>query len=86
MAPAGPRSSRHPQGEPDRPPEEEQTGEGPDEMPTEGPQGRPTGPGHPEAISDREAVLLAHREEIDRAVAYLSGGLSVLAMRRSGHH
>lgn len=34
--------------------------------------------GHPERISDREAVLLAHREEIHRAASYLESGLSVL--------
>ena len=34
--------------------------------------------GHPERISEREAVLLAHRQDIDQAVLYLESGLSVL--------
>ena len=34
--------------------------------------------GHPERISDREAVLLAHREEVERAASYLESGMSVL--------
>lgn len=35
-------------------------------------------PGHPKRITEREAVLLAHREDIDLAVSYLDSGLSVL--------
>ncbi|MEY9927469.1 transitional endoplasmic reticulum ATPase [Catenulispora sp. GP43] len=35
-------------------------------------------PGHPETLSEREAVLLAHTPEINRAAAYLERGLSVL--------
>lgn len=38
----------------------------------------PTATGHPERISEREAVLLAHRQDIDRAASYLESGLSVL--------
>ncbi len=34
--------------------------------------------GHPETLSEREAVLIAHDMEINRAVAYLESGLSVL--------
>jgi transitional endoplasmic reticulum ATPase len=34
--------------------------------------------GHPERLSDAEAVLIAHDREISRAAAYLEGGLSVL--------
>ena len=33
---------------------------------------------HPKSISDREAVVLAHQEDIDRAASYLEGKLSVL--------
>jgi len=47
--------------------------------PEEGP--RPivsAGPGHPETLSEREAVLIAHDPEINRAAAYLKRGLSVL--------
>jgi len=33
---------------------------------------------HPESITDREAVVLAHQEAITRAVSYLEGKLSVL--------
>lgn len=33
---------------------------------------------HPARISDRQAVLLAHRHEIDRAASYLEADLSVL--------
>ncbi|HEY3867438.1 MAG TPA: ATP-binding protein [Actinocrinis sp.] len=36
------------------------------------------GPGHPETLSEREAVLIAHDPEINRAAAYLERGLSVL--------
>ncbi|WUI02588.1 ATP-binding protein [Spirillospora sp. NBC_00431] len=34
--------------------------------------------GHPENLSERAAVLIAHQEEIDRVGAYLKQGLSVL--------
>ena len=33
---------------------------------------------HPERITDREAVILAHRDDIERAASYLEAGLSVL--------
>jgi transitional endoplasmic reticulum ATPase len=33
---------------------------------------------HPEAISDHDAVVLAHRLDIDRAASYLESGLSIL--------
>ncbi|WP_239337460.1 26S protease regulatory subunit [Frankia sp. CiP3] len=36
------------------------------------------GLGHPETLSEREAVLIAHDMEINRAAAYLESGLSVL--------
>jgi transitional endoplasmic reticulum ATPase len=36
------------------------------------------GPGHPETLSEREAVLIAHDPEVNRAAAYLERGLSVL--------
>ena len=38
----------------------------------------PAEPGHPERISEREAVLLAHEQDINRAASYLESGLSVL--------
>ncbi|WP_250286628.1 ATP-binding protein [Frankia sp. CiP1_Cm_nod2] len=34
--------------------------------------------GHPETLSEREAVLIAHDMEINRAAAYLESGMSVL--------
>ena len=46
--------------------------------PDDGGDERPEAAGHPEDISDREAVLLAHRVEIERAASYLEAGLSVL--------
>lgn len=44
------------------------------------PQDRTVAPagGHPERLSEREAVLIAHDVEISRAAAYLESGLSVL--------
>jgi len=39
---------------------------------------RPAGLDHPERLTEREAVLLAHDVEINQAAAYLASGLSVL--------
>jgi transitional endoplasmic reticulum ATPase len=39
---------------------------------------RPAGLGHPERLTEREAVLLAHDTEINQSAAYLASGLSVL--------
>ena len=36
------------------------------------------GPDHPTRLTERDAVLIAHRYEIDQAAAYLESGLSVL--------
>ncbi len=41
-------------------------------------RGVAAGLGHPETLSEREAVLIAHDMEINRAAAYLESGLSVL--------
>jgi transitional endoplasmic reticulum ATPase len=38
----------------------------------------PVGQVHPRRLSERDAVLVAHRDEIDQAAAYLESGLSVL--------
>lgn len=38
----------------------------------------PAGADHPQRLSEREAVLFAHDQEINRAAAYLESGLSVL--------
>jgi transitional endoplasmic reticulum ATPase len=63
----------------DKPPAATETGEALTTVPPieehEGPSRAGT---HPEDITEREAVLLAHRVEIERAASYLEAGLSVL--------
>jgi transitional endoplasmic reticulum ATPase len=77
-APAAPRAGAGPG--PDAVASAAPDGSGPDDSGPDGTvrDGAPDGTGHPVRISEREAVLLAHRQDIDRAASYLESGLSVL--------